>query len=167
MLRRLYFLFPDEPHAQRAVDDLISLDIPERRIHAIAKNVELQTLPLATYRQKNDTVFRIQWFIWMANLILFSLAVIALVFALIDAAFIWAMLAFVVMTASFIAGEYFVVHVPYVHLNEFTDALSHGEILLMIDVPKGHVAEIERFIHHKYPVAIVDGVSRSVDAFDL
>lgn len=73
MLRRLYFLFPDEPHAQRAVDDLISLDISQRRIHAIAKNVEL----------------------------------------------------------------------------------------------KSHVIEIERFIHHKYPAAVVGGVSWSVDAFGL
>lgn len=167
MLRRLYFLFPDEPHAQRAVDDLISLDISERRIHAIAKNVALKTLPPATHRQKNDTAFRIEWFLWTANLVVFSLAVIAFVIALIDVAFIWAIIAFGVMAASFIAGEYFVVHVPDVHLSAFADALSHGEILLMIDVPKSHVAEIERFIHHKYPVAVVGGVSWSVDAFGL
>ncbi len=167
MLRRLYFLFPEESHAQRALDDLVSLDIPERRIHAIAKNVELKTLPPATHRQRNDTAFRVESFIWTANLIVFALAVIAFVITLINAEFIWAMMAFAVMAASFIAGEYFIIHVPDVHLNEFNEALSHGEILLMIDVPKSHVAEIERFIHHKYPVAVVGGISWSVDAFDL
>lgn len=167
MLRRLYFLFPDEPHTQRAVDDLMSLDIPQRRLHAIANNIELKTLPAATHRQKNDTAFRVEWFLWTANLVVFTLAVIAFVIALIDTAFIWAMIAFVIMAASFIAGEHFVVHFPDVHLNEFTDALSHGEILLMIDIPKIHVAEIERFIHDKYPEAIVGGVIWSVDAFDL
>lgn len=167
MLRRLYFLFPDEPHAQCAVDDLLNLDIPERRMHAITKNVELKTLPQATQRQKNDTAFRIEWFLWTANLAVFGLALIAFIIVLIDASFIWAIIAFAVMAATFIAGEYFVIHVPDVHLKEFTDALSHGEILLMIDVPKNRVAEIEHFVHHKYPVATVGGVSWSVDAFGL
>lgn len=167
MLRRLYFLFPDEPHAQAAVDKLVDMDIPERRIHAVARNVELKTLPQATQRQKDDTAFRIEWFFWTANLAVFALAVIALIIALIYAEFLWAMLAFSVMAISFIAGEQFVVHVPDVHLNEFNDALAHGEILLMIDVPKDRVVEIEDFVHHRYPVATVGGVSWSVDAFDL
>ena len=71
------------------------------------------------------------------------------------------------MIATFVAGEYFVVHIPNVHLNEFTNALAHGEILLMVDVPKDSVAQIEHFIHHKYPVAVIGGVSWSVDAFGL
>ena len=167
MLRRLYFLFPDEPHAQRAVDDLISLDIPERRINAIAKNVELKTLPQATHRQRSDTAFRVEWFLWTANLVVFMLALTALVIVLIEAAFIWAVIPFTIMIATFVAGEYFVVHIPNVHLNEFTNALAHGEILLMVDVPKDSVAQIEHFIHHKYPVAVIGGVSWSVDAFGL
>ena len=79
MLRRLFFLFPDEPQAQRAVDELVFLDIPTRQIHAMARNVELKTLPQATQRQKDDTAFRIERVLWVANLSAFALALIALV----------------------------------------------------------------------------------------
>ncbi len=167
MLRRLFFLFPDEPHAQRAVNQLVSIDIPERRIHAIAKNIELKSLPQATQRQKNDIAFRIERFLWSADLVVFALALIAFVITLVSGDFIWSMISLAIMAVTFIAGEQFVAHVPDVHLSEFVDALSHGEILLMIDVPSNRVSEIEDFVHHRYPEAVVGGVSWSIDAFGL
>ena len=167
MLRRLFFLFPDEAHAQRAVSQLVSLNIPTRRIHAIARDVELKSLPEATQRQNNDTAFRIEGFLWRSNLVIFSLALIALVTALVAGEFIWAIIPLAIMTVTFIAGAQFVVNVPDVHLTEFIDALSHGEILLMIDVPSNRVAYIERFVHHNYPEAAVGGVSWSVESFGL
>ena len=63
MLRRLFFLFPDEKHAQRAVNQLVFLNISERNIHAISRGVKLKTLPQATERQKNDTAFRVESFL--------------------------------------------------------------------------------------------------------
>lgn len=167
MLRRLFFLFPDEPHAQRAVNQLLRLDVPMRRIHAIARGVELKTLPQATQRQKNDTAFHIEWFLWKSNLVVFALALIALVVALVAGDYIWAMVSLGIMAITFIAGEQFVVRVPDVHLTEFADALSHGEILLMIDVPSNRIAYIEGFVHHNYPEAAVGGVSWSVESFGL
>ena len=167
MLRRLFFLFPDEAHAQRAVDQLVNRDIPIRRIHAMAQNVTLKTLPQATQRQKNDTAFRTERFLWGANLIVFGIALAAFVFSLVSGEVNWAMLFFLIMAATFIAGEQFVVHVPTVHLTEFTGALSHGEILLMIDIPSKRLVEIEDFVHHTYPEAVVGGVSWSVEAFGI
>lgn len=167
MLRRLFFLFPDEAHAQRVVDELTNNDIPEHRIHAIARGIELNTLPEATERQKRDTAFRLEKILWNANLSIFALSFVMLFATLIAGEFLWAVAAVAVMLASFIAGEWFVVYLPDVHLSEFTDALSHGEILLMIDVPKKRVDEIERFVHHHHQEAFVGGVSWSVDAFGL
>jgi hypothetical protein len=54
-----------------------------------------------------------------------------------------------------------------VYLTEFTDALSHGEVLLMIDVPAKRVAEIEDFVHHRYPEACVGGVGWSMGVLDM
>lgn len=167
MLRRLFFLFPDEPHAQRVVDELFDRNIPENRIHAIAHGVELQTLPEATERQKRDTAFRIERFLWKANLSLFTFAFVMLITTLISTEIFLSLIAFSVMLATFLAGEYFVVYVPYVHLTEFTDALSHGEILLMVDVPKNRVTEIENLVHHQHPEAFIGGVSWSTDAFGI
>lgn len=167
MLRRLFFLFPDEKHAQRVVDELINNNIPESRIHALTQGVELKTLPKATERQTKDTAFRIEWAIWNINLLIFAVAFLALIATLITGETLWSAVAFAVMLVTFIAGEQFVIYLPDVHLTEFTDALSHGEILLMVDVPKNRVAEIEHFVHHKHPEAIIGGVSWSIDAFGI
>jgi len=167
MLRRLFFLFPDEAHAQRAVNQLVFLNISERNIHAISRGVALKTLPEATERQKNDTAFRVESFLWKANLLLFVVSLVIFFIALVTAAFYWTLAALFVMVITFFAGEHFVVHVPDVHLTEFTDALSHGEVLLMVDVPAERVVEIESMIHHRHPEAVVGGVSWTVDAFGI
>lgn len=167
MLRRLFFLFPDEAHAQTVVDELRGRDIPEQRIHAMARNVELSTLPQATKHQRNDTAFKIERLLWSTNLLVFAVALGAFAYALLAGEFGWSLLPLAIMAATFIAGEQFVVHVPHVHQNEFNDALSHGEILLMVDVPTGRVAEIEDFIHHKHPEAAVGGVGWAVESFGL
>lgn len=135
MLRRLYFLFPDENHAQKLVDELTSRNIPKSRIHAISKSDNTGGLPAATERQKNDTAYHIEKILWSSNLILFVLALTVLVISLFIAEWLWFGLAILIMLITFIIGQQFVMRLPDDHLTEFTDALSHGEILLMVDVP--------------------------------
>jgi hypothetical protein len=54
-----------------------------------------------------------------------------------------------------------------VHLTEFTDALAHGEILLMVDVSLHRVAEIENFVHRHHPEAAISGTSWTIDALGI
>ena len=167
MLRRLFFLFPDTEHAQDVVDELGGRGISMRHIHAIARGVDLKSLPEASARQKADVTFRLEWFVWNANLIVFLLALTAFVSSLASGSMLWAAISMTIMLVTFIAGEQFSVRVPDVHLTEFTDALSHGEVLLMIDVPGHRVAEIEDFVHHRHPEACVGGVGWTMGAFDM
>ena len=167
MLRRLFFLFPTEARAQQLVDQLSLKGIKQRRMRAISHGVELRTLPEASERQKRDTVFRLERFFWTANLVVFVLALLALLYALVTNSLWLALGSITVMLVTFIAGEQFAVRVPDVHLSEFTDALRHGEILLMVDVPVGRVAEIEDFVHRRYPEAAIGGVGWSMDAFGI
>jgi len=167
MLRRLFFLFPDAAQAQHVVDELVERGIHTRHIHAIAQGADLGSLPQATERQKKDTKFRVEWFIWNTNLMLFAVALTVFIASLAFGDLIWATVALFVMALTFFIGEQFAVKVPDVHLTEFTDALSHGEILLMIDVPRNQVAEIEGFVHHRHPEAGVGGVGWTVDAFGM
>lgn len=167
MLRRLYFLFPDEKHAQRTVDQLINQNIPEQRMHAITHGVKLTSLPEATERQKKDTAFRVERFLWYANLLLFTVALIIFIASLAATEWFWSGFALATMLISFVAGQQFVVRIPDVHLTEFSDALSHGEILLMVDVAIYRVAEIENFVHKQHPEAAVGGTSWTIDAFGI
>jgi len=167
MLRRLFFLFPDAAHTQHVVDELVQRGIHTRHIHVIAQGVDLGSLPQATERQKRDTKFRLERFIWITNLVLFAIALTVFIASLAFGDFIWAAVSLFAMVLTFFIGEQFAVKVPDVHLTEFTDALSHGEILLMIDVPKNQVAEIEYFVHHRHPEAGVGGVGWTLDAFGM
>ena len=167
MLRRLFFLFPDTDHAQSVVDELVARGVNIRHIHAIAKGIDLGSLPEATERQKADTTFRLERFIWSANLVMFLIALTAFVASMLTASIAWAGVSILIMLVTFLAGEQFAVRIPDVHLTEFTDALSHGEVLLMIDVPAVRVSEIEDFVHRRHPEACVGGVGWTVDAFDV
>ena len=66
----------------------------------------------------------------------------------------WLLLPLGMMLASFLAGLRFT-RLPNVHLDEFRDALSHGEILLMVDVPKKEVDEIRDIILEHHPEALI------------
>ena len=167
MLRRLYFLFPDEQHAQNVADRLIIRRIPKHAMHAIAQGVKLRTLPEATERQKNDTVSHIEHILWSVNLLLFVMALIMLLVSLATAEWLWSGVYLAVMLATFVVGKQFIEHVPNDHLTEFTSALAHGEILMMVDVPIYRVTEIINYVEHHHPEATLDGVSWTMDAFGI
>ena len=167
MLRRLYFLFPDENHAQLAVSQLMVQKIPLKRMHAIARGVQLTTLPEATERQKNDTAYHIEQFLWKANLLVFAVAFIVFVASLVTAEWFSSVLSLATMIITFFGGKQFIEQVPHDHLTEFTSALAHGEILLMVDVPLYRVAETARFVEKHHPATTMDGASWSIDAFGI
>lgn len=169
MNRRLYFLFPDELHARHAVDNLLDdAGIDAHHIHAIANSDgRIERLPHPTTAQRRDTAGHLESLLWNGNLALFAAALAGFVIALLENDAGWASLALLVMGATFALGFLFTGRVPHVHLGEFRDALAHGEILLMIDVPRERVAAVETHIQRRYPEAVAGGTSWSIDAFGL
>ena len=149
MDRRLYFLLPDTDHA------------------LADSGTCLGELPGASDRQIHDTSRRVETVLWDGNLVVFGLALGVLVTLLVvgrlDA---WLLLPLGVMLASFKAGLRFT-RLPNTHMDEFRDALAHGEILLMIDVPETRVADIGNRVHHHHPEATTGGVGWGTRAFGL
>lgn len=167
MLRRLFFLLPDESHAVAFVQDLERAGVEHRHIHAIAgKGRTLEGLPPATVRQQHDAVWRIEHWLWNANLALFLLAAAGLVFALANGLWVWAAAALVVMAGTFLGGALFTLRVPDTHLDEFHNALAHGEIVLLVDVPKARVAEIED-LARRHPEVTPGGVGWTLEALGI
>lgn len=167
MLRRLYFLLPNEKQAKQIVDELTELGIDKHRVHALIKGREPRLLPPATARQKADTAYQLEWLIWNMNLALFVLALVVFIAGLLYNSIPVTIISALVMLVSFMSGGWFVSHVPDAHLNEFSDALAHGEVLLMIDVSRQRVAFIENYIHRNHPEAATGGVSWAIDAFGI
>jgi hypothetical protein len=171
MNRRLYFLFPDPEHAGRVIDELSREGVDRSHLHAMADPaVDLSALasraPLSS-AQAEDRAWRIEHRLWNANLGLFALALAGLLVALYLGLTGWAVAALAVMLATFVAGEQFAVKVPHAHLDEVRAALAHGEVLLMVDVPRQRVAEIEDLVHRRHPEAALGGVGWSTDALSV
>lgn len=168
MFRRLYLLFPDPIQAQTAVSDLKQWGIAETHIHAVAhSDVDLEQLPPATQRQRGDTIWKIERLAWNSDLIIFAIALLLFFVALFFGAYLWAMLAFIIMLVSFVGGALYAQFAPNAHLTEFREALAHGEIALLIDLPRHQVLAVEDMIRQHYPEAIIGGIGWSIDALGI
>jgi len=168
MNRRLYFLLPDRAHALSVVDEVTREGVSSGNIHALGdRGTPLDGLPTASRRQTNDAAGHLEDFLWNANLLSFVVALgIFIILAVTTEPSLWLLAPFAIMVANFLAGLSFA-RLPNTHLNEFRDALAHGEILLLIDVPEQRVAEIERLVHQRHPEAAAGGVSWGIPAFGL
>lgn len=168
MKRRLYFLFPDTEQAHRAVADLDSLGVDRAHMHALARpDVDLGGLPPASARQQRDLLMRIERGLWDGNLLLFGLAGIGLIVAAVLGSTAGVVAAVIVMLASFAGGAWFAMSVPDVHLDEFHAALQHGEILLMVDVSRDCVEDVEELMHRRHPEAVAGGSGWTPNVFGV
>lgn len=168
MNRRLYFLIPDVKHAERLVRRLVENGIGRSDIHSIARRgVDISRLPKSSEMQKNDTANKVEEMLWRGNLVLFffSLAV-ALLLVYLQSPF-WAMIPVAVMLISFFVGFRFATRAPNAHINELSAAVRHGEVLLLVDVPKQRVREIETLVSQTHPEAAAGGVGWSLPALQL
>jgi hypothetical protein len=167
--RRLYFLLPDVAHAKVVVAKLETHGIESKYTHVTAaQGIDLEGLPLASPNQRTDLGARLETIFWDGNLVLFFLALMALVvLILMNVSGYWLTVPSIVMLITLIVGVGFSKYIPNVHLSEFADALRHQEILLMVDVPVGQVARVEKLIHHNHPEAVTGGVGWHINALQI
>jgi len=168
MLRRLFFLLPDEAQGSALVADLGAAGIGREHLHAVTGGGRLlEQFPPATARQQRDSVWQLQQWLWFGNLALFPLAALGLALALYFGLTLTALAAAAVMVAAVTAGVVFTYHMPETHLGEFNIALGHGEIVLMVDVPKRRANEIAQLIRRRHPEAEASGVGWTIQALGL
>ena len=167
MNRREYFLFPDVAHAKRAVEDLKEAGISSDAMHVMAKSgIDLGSLPKASEKQRKDICCTVENILWNGNFALFGLGLIGFAISLWLLSATWTLVFAAIMLFTFLVGGRFASVVPRVHLNEFKDALSHGEILLAVDLPKDEVHVIDQLIGRQHPEAVRGGVSWTLPALE-
>ncbi|MCK5481823.1 MAG: hypothetical protein KAJ06_11770 [Gammaproteobacteria bacterium] len=169
MKRRLYFLLPDTEHTRAVVNDLKVFGINTAAMHTLAKpGVDLSGLPAATGRQRTDSGAKLETILWDGNLAIYFIALLALItMAYMGFSWFWLLLPVAVMLVTFVMGVVFTSQVPNVHLSEFRDAMRHGELLLMVDVPLWRVERVEALVHKHHPEAVVGGVGWHIDALHI
>ncbi|EGW54571.1 hypothetical protein [Candidatus Endoriftia persephone] len=168
MLRRVYLLFPGRKFAERAVVDLTGMGVARRHIHTIARqDVDIEGLPEASVRQRSDFAARLEQWFWDLNLLLFFAALLVLVAAAFSGSVGVTLAALLVMGLTYLAGRHFVRHLPHAHLDECRTAIRHGEILLLVDLPRERVAAVERSMRKRHPEVEVGGVGWTLDALQI
>lgn len=168
MLKRLYFLFPEKYQVKQAVKELRNIGVKTRRMHTIARDdVDISGLPVATKQQQSDFSAVLERILWNLNLGLFFVATAFFVFAIFQGNWMLGLLNILIMAGTLYLGNYFVSHVPHMHLDQFQGALAHKEFLLMVDVPQWRMRRVERLIKKHHPEGNLDGVGWAVEAFGL
>jgi len=166
MKRRLYYLLPETSHAVALVNDLHKQGVKKRHMHAIANNkIDLSDLPMVNTRQRKDMGKKVKPWLWDADLFLFFIALVSLLLMAIQQVPGWTLIIPIsIMALTFALGHYFIKHIPNDHLDEFCNAMKHREILLMIDVPRDRIWELQQWIKHHHPDAVAGGVGWTSEA---
>jgi hypothetical protein len=159
-MRRIYFLVPNIEITKKIVDDLLLARIEERHIHVLAKRgTPLEDLPEATFLQKTDFLPAMEQGIALggATGLLAGLVAIALPTGLVLGG--GALFAITLAGAgvgglmSSMVGS----SIGNRRIEQFQEAMEKGEFLLMIDVPRDRVEEIEAIIKKHHPEAECEG----------
>ncbi|MEW6703982.1 MAG: DUF1269 domain-containing protein [Pseudomonadota bacterium] len=170
MRRRIYWLLPDLASAKRTMDDLLLARIAEQHIHFVAhEGIDLSELHEANIFQTSDVIRAAQ-----AGLVIGGAAgalagvVAALFFPLTGEEPEWGLVAVLGVLGGGIgawASSMIGVSTPSQRLKRFEAALDQGQILLMVDVPKGRIEEIEERLQKLHPEARLEGVEPDIPAF--
>lgn len=158
MKRQLYYLLPNILHTKEICNELNELHISESDIHAVVnKKTEIEGVNdiHSLSEPDHDSIFESH--LWQLNLILFAVAFVAFISMLVLQSTFYIALPIVAMIATLSAGFYFVMNFPNAHWSEFYDAVHHGEILLIVDVPKKSMSYVDHVLHEHHPELISGG----------
>ena len=168
-MRRIYFLVPDIATTKRIVDELLLARIEERHIHVIAKRgTPLEDLPEANLLQKSDFIPAVEHGLALggsagilAGLVAIALPATAPVIA--GGVLLATTLAGAGVGAW--AGGMVGMSVGNTRIKQFEDAIEAGELLVLADVPKDRVDEIEARVKQHLPQAQIEGTEPEIPAF--
>ena len=168
-MKRLYFLLPNIDTAKTLVDELLLARIEERHIHVIAKEgCPMENLPEATLLQKSDFVPALERGIALGGATGVLAGLVALAFppaglvlgggAILSIALAGAGVG--AWLSSMIGTD-----VPNSRLKAFEAAIGKGEFLMLVDVPKDRVDEIDALVKQHHPDAEIGGTEPTIPAF--
>lgn len=167
-MKRIYFLVPDIETTRKIVDDLLLARIEERRIHVLAKrDTPLEDLPEATFLEKTDFVPALEQGLAVGGLtgMLGGLVAMVLPTGLVlgGGAVLVSSLAGAGVGAwlSSMIG----ISIGNRRTQQFEGALQRGELLVMVDVARERVQEIEEIVRKHHPEAECEGTDPHIPAF--
>lgn len=168
MWRRIYLSFPTADEARRVVSELETAGVSEGNIHTVAgAGVDITDLPVANEAQRRDRIWFWEQVFWYGNLAFFATALAATALAFYAGLIGWALIGVALAATAYLAGDHFAVRVPHAHLAQMRVPLAHGEVVLLVDVPRTRVREIEKLASRHHPEAGIGGVGWTITSTGL
>lgn len=170
MRRRIYWLLPDLESARRTMDDLLLARIAEQHMHFVAREeADLTGLHPANVLQTSDVIRAAQMGLVVGGIAGTVLGVLAAIFfPIVGDEPQWGMVAVIAMLGGAFgawSSSMIGVSTPSHRLKRFEPAIEKGQILLMVDVPRSRVEEIEARLQALHPEAHLEGVEPNIPAF--
>ena len=168
-MRRLYFMLPDLDTTKIVVDELLLKRIDEHHIHVVAKEgTPMGDLPEANLLQKSDFIPAMERGLAVGGITGILAGIAAVTFPpagliLGGGAILGPSLAGAGIGA-WISGM-IGMDVPNSQIEKFEGAIEKGEVLMMVDIPKERVDEIEALVQQHHPEADVGGTEPHIPAF--
>ncbi|HQR70240.1 MAG TPA: DUF1269 domain-containing protein [Burkholderiaceae bacterium] len=168
-MQRIYFLVPEVVSGKAIVNELLLARIEERRIHVLAKEgTPLEDLPAASLAQRSDLIPALERGAAAGGLTGALLGLAAVTFP--PAGLVLgggAVVGITLLGGGFGAwvSSMIGVRMPNRRLAHFEAAIANGALLMMIDVPRARVEEIEAIVMRHHPEAELEGVDPAVPEF--
>ncbi len=167
MRRRLYFLLPNVSSARRLVDELLLARIDQNHIHVLGRDgTDLQGLPEATLLQKSDVVHGMEVGLIVGGATGIIAGVIMTLIPetqLTSGGLILACALAGALVGTWVSAM-IGTDVRNSRLKAFEPAIDQGQILLMVDVAKERVEEVEDMVRARHP-AHAEGSEPTIPAF--
>jgi hypothetical protein len=167
-MRRIYFLVPDLETTRKIVDELLLARVDERHIHVLARrDTPLEDLPEATFLQKTDFIPSLEQGLAVggATGMLAGLVAVALPTGLVLGG--GAVLAVSMIGAGLGAWASSLIGASTGNRRhkDYEEAIEKGQLLVMVDVPKQRVDDIEALVRKHHPGAECKGVEPTIPSF--
>ena len=170
MRRRIYWLLPDLASAVRTENDLLLARIAWQHIHFVGlEDADMTGLHAANVLQTSDLIRSAQAGLVIGAALGAVSGVIGGLFFPLGVNHSQAGLAAVLAVVGAVLGAWassmIGISTPSVRLKRFEPAIAQGQILLMVDVPRSRIEEIEARLAALHPEAHLEGVEPNIPAF--
>ena len=169
MRRRIYWLLPSLASARKTMDDLLLARIDESHIHfAGTEATDLSGLHPANVLQTSDLIPSAQLGLVVGGAVGVIAGLVAALFPIVGDTPQWGVVAVLAIVGGAFgawASSMIGIAAPSSRLKRFEAELAGGQILLMVDVPRSRVEEIEALLLASHPEGRFGGEEPNIPAF--
>jgi hypothetical protein len=170
MKRRIYWLMPDLVSARRVMHDLVQARVDAAHIHfAGPEGADMRGLHAANVWQTSDLLHAAESGLVIGRVmgVVVGLAA-ALLFPIVGEGPQWEVAAVLAVLGGLFgawSSSMIGISIPSPRLTRFQSAIASGQVLLMVDLPRARVADIEALLESAHPEARFAGEERQVPVF--